>query len=473
MMSEQNTNGWRIERDSMGEVKVPENALYGAQVQRAVENFPISGIKESTTLIKAFVLLKKSAALTNKSLGLLDADKADAIVAAADDILGGKYHDHFVVDVFQAGAGTSFNMNSNEVLANLACEKLGKERGDHYVHPNDHVNMGQSTNDTFPTSMRIAARMDLQELYPVLDDLSESFAKKGKEFDSILKSGRTHLQDAVPVRLGQEFTAYSITIDKAKKRIEAAENMISELGIGGSAAGTGLNVHPDYPKKITEEISRETGLEYTTAPDLREAMQSHLPIATVSGALKNLALELTRIANDLRLLSSGPTTGFAEIVLPPVQPGSSIMPGKVNPVMAEMLNMVCYQVIGNDTTVSMGVQAGQMELNVMMPVMIFNVLLSIQILTNSLRVFKAKCVDGITANPERCREYAEKSVGLATILNTYIGYDNASQIAKESVNTGRSIPELILEKKLLTQDQLNSILDTMTVTEPGIPGKTD
>jgi aspartate ammonia-lyase len=471
-MSGRDTNGWRIEKDSMGEIKVPREALYGAQVQRAVENFPISGIKESPTLIKAFVLLKKAAAITNKSLGLLDSEKADAIAGAADEILNGKYHEHFVVDVFQAGAGTSFNMNTNEVLANLACERLGKKRGDHYIHPNDHVNMGQSTNDTFPTSMRIAARMDLQKLYPVLDDLSASLAKKGNEFDGILKSGRTHLQDAVPVRLGQEFNAYAATVSKAKKQIEAAEKLLYALGIGGSAAGTGLNVHPEYPKRIIKEISRETGLEFAPAPDLREAMQSHLPIAAVSGSLKNLALEMTRIVNDLRLLSSGPTTGFGEIVLPPVQPGSSIMPGKVNPVMAEMLNMVCYQVIGNDTTVSLGVQAGQMELNVMMPLMIFNVLLSIQILTNGLNVFRTLCVDGITANPDRCRAYAEKSVGLATILNTYIGYDNASKIAKESVQTGRSIPELILEKELLTQEQLDKILDTMTVTEPGIPGKT-
>ena len=471
-MSGRDTNDWRIEKDSMGEIKVPGEALYGAQVQRAVENFPISGIKESPTLIRALTVLKKAAAITNKSLGLLDNEKADAIAGAADEILNGNHHEHFVVDVFQAGAGTSFNMNTNEVLANLACERLGKKRGDRYVHPNDHVNMGQSTNDTFPTSMRIAARMDLQELYPVLDGLSASLAKKGKEFDGILKSGRTHLQDAVPVRLGQEFNAYAATVNKAKKRIEASEELLCELGIGGSAAGTGLNVHPGYPKRIIEELSRQTGLEFTPAPDLREAMQSHLPIASVSSSLKNLALEMTRIANDLRLLSSGPTTGFGEIVLPPVQPGSSIMPGKVNPVMAEMLNMVCYQVIGNDTTVSLGVQAGQMELNVMMPVMIFNVLLSIQILTNALNVFRTRCVDGITANPDRCRAYAEKSVGLATILNTYIGYDNASKIAKESVQTGRSIPELILEKKLLTQEQLDEILDTMTVTEPGIPGKT-
>ena len=462
----------RVERDSMGEVHVPSDALYAAQTQRAVENFPISGIKESSTLINAYVLLKKAAAITNKSLGFLEEDKSEAIVKAADEILSGKHHDHFVVDVFQAGAGTSFNMNTNEVLANLALLKLGREKGDGYVHANDHVNMGQSTNDTFPTSMRIAARTDLQKLYPVLDKLTDSFRKKGKEFDHILKSGRTHLQDAVPIRLGQEFMAYGEAIEKAKNIIMESEKSVSVLGIGGSAAGTGLNTHPDYSKLMVEQISKLTGLKYTLAPDLREAMQSQMPIAHVSASLKLLALELTRISNDLRLLSSGPTTGFAEIMLPPVQPGSSIMPGKVNPVMAEMLNMVCFQIIGNDTTISMAVQGGQMELNVMMPIMIFNVLLSLQILTNSLEVFRTKCVDGIIAYPDRCQQYAEKSVGLATILNTYIGYDQASVIAKESVKTGKPIPELIIEKKLLTEEELKKILDISAITEPGIPGKT-
>lgn len=461
----------RIERDSMGEMQVPSDALYGAQTQRAVENFPISGIKESPVFIKAYVLLKKAAAIANKTLGELDADKADAIVQAADEILSGKHHDHFVVDVFQAGAGTSFNMNTNEVIANLALSKLGREPGDKYIHPNDHVNMGQSTNDTFPTAMRMAVRDSLQSLYPVLDRLTKSFRAKGKEFDSILKSGRTHLQDAVPVRLGQEFTAYGEAVEKLKKTIEESESSVSELGIGGSATGTGLNTHPDYSKVIVEQISKLSGLSYTSSHDLLEAMQSQRPIAHVSSALKILALEITRIANDLRLLSSGPTTGFGEIVLPPVQPGSSIMPGKVNPVMAEMVNMVCFQVIGNDATVSMAVQGGQMELNVMMPVMIFNVLLSIQIMTNALEVFSTKCIDGIEAYPDKCRNYAEKSVGLATILNTYIGYDQASVLAKESVKTGKSIPELILEKKLLSEEDLNKILDIATITEPGIPGK--
>ncbi|MFC1728997.1 aspartate ammonia-lyase [candidate division KSB1 bacterium] len=462
---------YRIERDSMGEIQVPEDACYGAQTQRAVENFPISGIKESPAFITAYVLLKKAAAITNNKLGQLDDIKCRAIVGAADEILAGNYFEQFVVDVFQAGAGTSFNMNTNEVIANLAVEKLGRARGDRYVHPNDHVNMAQSTNDSFPTAMRIAARMELDKLLPVLDDLAGAFRKKGREFDGIIKSGRTHLQDAVPVRLGQEFSAYAAALEKARSKIAESAVSVEELGIGGSAAGTGLNTHPDYQELIVSEISRLTGISFHAAADMREAMQSQMPVAHVSGALKMLALELTRIANDLRLLSSGPTTGIGEIVLPPVQPGSSIMPGKVNPVMAEMLNMVSFQVIGNDTAVSMAVQAGQMELNVMMPVMIFNLLMSIQILTNALKVFRVKCIEGITANAERAKNYMERSVGLATIMNVFIGYDKAAELAKESVRTGRPIPELILEKKLLTEDQLKEILDPGTITEPGIPGK--
>ncbi len=462
----------RIEKDSMGEIRVPSDALYGAQTQRARENFPVSGIRESEALIKAYILLKRAAAMTNAKLGTLDKKISAAIKEAADEILTGKYIDQFVVDVFQAGAGTSFNMNCNEVLANLAAVKLGKKKTEHYVHPNDHVNMGQSTNDTFPAAMRISASIELDKLIPVLKELENSFRNKGKEFDGILKSGRTHLQDAVPVRLGQEFKAYAGTVSKCRKAIEAAGKTVLELGIGGSAAGTGLNTLPEYSAEIVNEISRFTRKKFRCAPDLREAMQSNLPIVTVSGSLRNFSVEMIRIANDLRLLSSGPTTGFGEIKLPPVQPGSSIMPGKVNPVMAEMLNQVLFHVIGNDTTIVFAAQAGQMELNVMMPVMAYNLLQSIEILTNSLEVFRIKCVDGITAEVDKCREYAEKSVGLATILNTYIGYDNASKIAKESVESGKPIPRLILEKKLMTEDQLQKVLDTKSITEPGIPGKT-
>jgi len=386
----------------MGEMRVPRDAYYAAQTQRAVENFPISGMRESPAFIRAFVILKKAASVANNRLGLLDDERCRAIVEAADEVLAGGYPDQFVVDVFQAGAGTSFNMNVNEVLAGLADEKLGKRRGEKYVHPNDHVNMAQSTNDAFPTAMRIAARSELAKLLPVVDELAASFRTKGREFDDIVKSGRTHLQDAVPVRLGQEFTAYAAALEKARTEIANSARSVEELGIGGSAAGTGLNTHPEYADAVIGEINRLTGFEFRPSADLREAMQSQMPVAHVSAALRLLAQELIRIANDLRLMSSGPTTGLAEFVLPPVQPGSSIMPGKVNPVMAEMLNMVAFQVIGSDLTISLAVQAGQMELNVMMPVMIFNLLMSIQILTNALDVFRKKCVDGITADPERC-----------------------------------------------------------------------
>ncbi len=467
------TENVRKERDSLGEIEVPADALYGAQTQRAVNNFPISGIKESRAFIRAYVLLKKVAAAANNRLGFLDNERFQGITSAADDVLSGGHSDQFVVDVFQAGAGTSFNMNVNEVLANLATKKLGKDISEKYVHANDHVNMAQSTNDTFPTAMRIAVRSELDKLLPVISGLSGSFRNKGMEFDNIIKSGRTHLQDAVPIRLGQEFTAYAAALKKAEKQIKDTLSSIEELGIGGSAAGTGLNTHPDYAKIIIEELNVLTGFDFKSADDLRLAMQSQMPIANVSSALKMLALELIRISNDLRLLSSGPTTGMNEISLPAVQPGSSIMPGKVNPVMAEMLNMVAFQVVGNDTTISIAVQAGQMELNVMMPLMIFNLLMSIQILTSALSVFKTKCVDGITANEKQCSEYMEKSVGLATILNTFIGYDKAAELAKESVNTGRTITDLIVDNGLMNREELNKILNIKKITEPGIPGKTE
>lgn len=465
---------YRQEKDSLGDVRVPTDAYYGAQTARAVENFPISGVREHPALVEAFVAIKIAAAKANMETGMLDPKIGEAIVRAGEEILQGALRDQFVVDVFQAGAGTSFHMNVNEVIANRACELLGGSKGDvHLVHPNDHVNMGQSTNDVFPTAMRVATRMLIRDLLPVLDDLQASFEAKALEFDGIIKSGRTHLQDAAPVRLGQEFAAYAVTIGKARDRIEQAARSIEELGIGGSAVGTGLNTHPHYREKLVAHLRRLTGLKgLRTAPDMREAMQSNLPIAEVSGALRLLALELIRIANDLRLLSSGPTTGFAEITLPPVQPGSSIMPGKVNPVMAEMLNMVCFQVVGNDTTIALAVQAGQMELNVMMPVMAFDLLQSLQILTNALRVFRTKCVDGITAHSERCRQYANRSMALATALNPYIGYAAAAEVVKESVRTGKGIPEIVLEKKRLSPEQLKDVLDPFKMTEPGIPGRT-
>jgi aspartate ammonia-lyase len=462
----------RIEKDSLGQKEVPADAYYGLQSVRAMENFPISGLRKHARMVEAMVMVKKAAAFANAELGLLKPDVSKAIGAAADEVLAGKLRDHFVVDVYQMGAGTAFHMNVNEVLANRAIELLGGKKGDHtVVHPNDHVNMAQSTNDVIPTAMRIAARLLLQELLPVLSDLETALGAKAKEFDGILKSARTHLQDAVPIRLGQEFAAYAATIGKCRELIAAAARSLEELGIGGSAAGTGLNTHPQYRFKLVEYLRAWTNINWRNAPDMREAMQSNLPIAEASSALRLLALELTRICNDLRLLASGPTTGFAEIVLPAVQPGSSIMPGKVNPSMAEMLNMVCFQVIGNDLTVAMAVQAGQLELNVMMPVMAYNLHHSIEILKNALRAFIDRCVVGIVADADRCRRYAESSMALATALNTHIGYARAAEVVKRALREQKTIIDVVRDEKLLTEDQIAQILDPIKLTEPGLPGR--
>ncbi len=462
----------RIEKDSLGQKEVPAEAYYGLQSVRAMENFPISGLRKHPRMVEAIVMVKKAAALANGELGLLRPEVSKAIAAAADEVLAGKLRDQFVVDVYQMGAGTSFHMNVNEVLANRAIEILGGKKGDYaIVHPNDHVNMAQSTNDVIPTAMRIASRLLLQELIPVLSDLEVALGAKAKEFDGILKSARTHLQDAVPIRLGQEFAAYAVTIGKCRELIAAAARSLEELGIGGSAAGTGLNTHPQYRFKLVEYLRAWTNINWRNSPDMREAMQSNLPIAEASSALRLLAIELTRICNDLRLLASGPTTGFAEIVLPAVQPGSSIMPGKVNPSMAEMLNMVCFQVIGNDLTVAMAVQAGQLELNVMMPVMAYNLHHSIEILKNAIRVFVDRCIVGITADADRCRRYAESSMALATALNTYVGYARAAEVVKRALREQKTIIDVVREEKLLTEDQIAQILDPVKLTEPGLPGR--
>ena len=464
--------GTRIEKDSLGQKEVPADAYYGLQSVRAIENFPISGLRMHPRMVEAMAMVKKAAAFANAELGLLKPEVSKAIGAAADEVLAGKLRDHFVVDVYQMGAGTSFHMNVNEVLANRAVELLGGKKGDHtIVHPNDHVNMAQSTNDVIPTAMRIASRLLLRELLPVLSDLQAAMGAKAKEFDGILKSARTHLQDAVPIRLGQEFAAYAVTIGKCRELIAAAARSLEELGIGGSAAGTGLNTHPQYRFKLLEYLRAWTNINWRNAPDMREAMQSNLPIAEASSALRLLALELTRICNDLRLLASGPTTGFAEIVLPAVQPGSSIMPGKVNPSMAEMLNMVCFQVIGNDLTISMAVQAGQLELNVMMPVMAYNLHHSIEILKNALRAFIDRCVVGIVADADRCRRYAESSMALATALNTYVGYARAAEVVKRALQEQKTIIDVVREEKLLTEAQIAQILDPIKLTEPGLPGR--
>ncbi len=459
----------RIEKDSLGDRQIPADAYYGVQTDRAIENFPISGLKPKGAYVDATVQIKRAAAVVNKTLGLLDAKKADAIVQAADEILGGKLREWFVVDVYQAGAGTSHNMNTNEVLANRAIELLGGKKGDYSVlSPNDHVNMAQSTNDVCPTAIRIGALLELRKLLPVLELLEKDFLSKGKEFDHIVKSGRTHLMDAVPVRLGQEFTAYGVNVRKHRQAIANAAESCKELGIGGTATGTGLNAHPNYRPMMVEELSRSVGMKFKMAEDYFEAMQSLRPMVELSNAIRNFAQDLSRICNDIRLLGSGPKTGLLEINLPAVQPGSSIMPGKVNPSMVEMMNMVCFQIIGCDTTVLMAAQAGQLELNVMMPVVAFNLLHEIEILRTSVDVFMRFCIRGLTANADRCQHYAENSTSVVTVLNPHIGYMKAAEIAKEYIKSGKPIRQLVLEKGLLTQEQLDKVFDLRGMTEPGI-----
>ncbi len=456
---------YRTERDSLGEIRVPQSAYYGAQTARALENYSISGMRVQAAMIENYVLLKKAAAEVNQEFGLLDVDRSLAIVRAADEIIGGALRDQFVVDAFHSGAGTSFHMNVNEVLAGRANEILtGKRGGKSPVHPNDHVNIGQSTNDTFPTVMRMAARRQVPGLLDALGELGAALASKGVEFRQIVKAGRTHLQDAVPVTLGQEFTAYAETIRQAGEAVMFASQCLDELGIGGSAAGTGLNTHPQFRFRIIEVLSGYTGISFRPAADLRAGMQSNFPVTLLSSALRVLALEVSRMCNDLRLLSSGPATGLKEIDLPAVQPGSSIMPGKVNPSIPEMVNMVCFQVIGNDTAIAWANGAGQLELNVMMPVMAHNLLQSLQILTNALRALTSRCIQGITADAARMRRYAESTTALATALNPRIGYDRAAEIVKEALASGKTIVEVAREKSGLSEDELNRLFDIAAMT---------
>jgi aspartate ammonia-lyase len=460
----------RTEKDSLGFKEIPADVHYGIQTARAVENFPISGLRAHPSLIRAIAMVKEAAAEANRELGLVDAKTANAIIQAAQEVQQGKWDHAFVVDVFQAGAGVSFHMNTNEVIANRASELLGGKLGEYkHAHPNDHVNYGQSTNDVFPTAMRLATLLELQKLYAALEGLIVALEAKGKEFHHILKSGRTHMMDAVPMRLGQEFTAYAGAIARAKKSIEQQSALLRELGLGGSAVGTGINTHPDYRGKAVTNLARISGQHLTPVDDMRYAMQSNLAMASVSSGLRNLALEVIRISNDLRLLSSGPNTGLAEITLPALQPGSSIMPGKINPVMAELAAMVSFQVVGYDTAVALAVQSGQLELNVMMPTMAHSVLTSITIMTNMLRQLTEFCIKRITANDRRCEFYAQSTVSLATALNPYIGYAKAAEIAKESVATGKTIIEIARAKEYLTDEQIKEILDPARMTEPQRP----
>ena len=451
----------RVEVDSLGEKQVPKEAYYGIQTLRAVENFPVSGITAPKAFIRAYVLVKKAAATANMQLEWLDKKIGAAIVQACDEVLAGKFLDQFVVDVFQAGAGTSFNMNVNEVLANRALELLDKAKGDYKtVSPNDDVNMAQSTNDTFPTALHIATLTALEPLLNELDKLATAFEKLGKKYETVIKSGRTHLQDALPVTMGHEFNAYAATIRDVRSQLETRSKSLQELALGGTAVGSGVNAHPRFKQIAIVELCKMTGLRLWSAHNAFEALQSRKAIAGVSSGLKELALELIRIANDLRLLSSGPTTGLAEIELPPVQPGSSIMPGKVNPVMAECLNMICFQVVGNELALSLAVQAGQLELNIMTPVMMHNILQSIQILANYLPAFRKKCVEGITVDKKRCKTYVDKNPSLAVFLSPHIGYLEASRIAKQALEEKRSIKEIALEKGALKPEQARQIFNS-------------
>jgi len=462
----------RIERDPLGEYAVPDDAYYGIQTARAAENFPISGLRAPTQLITATVFIKKAAAQTNVSLGRLEARAGGAIIQAADEILKGSLNDQFVVDVYQAGAGTSHNMNVNEVLANRASELLGGAKGEYrLVHPNDHVNMGQSTNDVFPTATRLALLLAHQWLVDAARALAISLQRKADLFASVLKVGRTHLQDAVPITLGQEFGGYAACIDRAAEDVEHASEALKELNLGATAVGTGLNAGDDYTERTIANISVHTGIDVHPASNRFRVTQSMGDIVAYSGAMRRLAVELSKIASDLRLLSSGPRAGLAEIVLPAVQPGSSIMPGKVNPSVPEMVNQVCYQVYGCDTTVCAAADAGQLELNVMMPVIAWNAIHSSTILRNAMIALRTRTVNGIEADVQRCRELLERSTAAATALSPYIGYAKTAEIAKAAIASGRSIRDLVLERRLMDSAQLDRILSVEAMTRPGIAGK--
>jgi len=465
-------NATRIERDPLGEKAVPASALYGIQTLRAAENFPISGLGPLPAFVDAVIWIKRSAALVHKETGRLEPRLADAIVRAADEVLAGQHRDQFIVDVYQAGAGTSHNMNGNEVLANRANEILGGERGTYQpVHPNDHVNMAQSTNDVIPTAMRLATLATLSLTLRSLDRLAASLLAKGAQFDAIVKSGRTHLQDATPIRLGQEFTAYGRTVDRHRRKIAEAAEWLRDMNIGGTAVGTGINAEPEYPELMVRQLQQVSGLKLQVGQDRVQLMQSMGDIATMSGALRSYVLDLNKIANDIRLLASGPRTGLAEILLPAVQPGSSIMPGKVNPSIAEMVNQVCYQALGLDTTVALAAEAGQLELNVMMPVMAHNMVFALIIVGNASAVFAERCIDGIEADEAQCAYWLERSPAIVTALAPKLGYAEAAKLAKEAVASGLTVRELVVKKGLLKGAELEEVLDLRAMTEPGVPGE--
>jgi fumarate hydratase class II len=477
------TSSTRIERDSLGEVKVPAEALYGVQTQRAVENFPISGLKPWRAFIWSMATIKRAAAEVNRDLGLLDAERAGAIIRAAQEVVEGKWDDQFVVDPFQAGAGTSHNMNVNEVIANRATQLLGGKLGEYRVHPNDHVNMAQSTNDVIPTAIRLGCLWRLDELLVVLKELVEALNAKAVEFDDVVKSGRTHLQDAVPVRLGQEFGAYAKAVERETERIWRSAEGLRRLGIGGTAVGSGLNAHPEYHVRMVKKLSELTGLQLYESDNLFESMQSMADAVDFSAALRTLALTLIRVANDFRLLASGPSTGLDEIRLPAVQPGSSIMPGKVNPVMAEMLDMTMFHVMGCDTTVALAAQAGQLELNVMMPIIAHNLFEAMQVTIGAVRAFTERAVRGVTANREKATGWLAKNAIVVTALNPVIGYSLGAALVKEALKRDLTIREVAIEKaragalkhrdqdRPVTVEEIEAALnDLRRLTEGGITG---
>ena len=462
----------RIEKDSLGDVHVPSDALYGAQTQRAVENFPISGIRFPRRFIQALGIIKQSAAIANHKLGILDKEVADAIIDGAQKVMDGTVDDHFVLDIFQTGSGTSTNMNTNEVISNIASEFLGGERGSKKVHPNDHVNMSQSSNDVIPTAMHLSARVAIeQELIPALSAFRNALLQKAEEFDDVLKSGRTHLMDATPVRLGQEFGGYAAQIEGAIKRLQLASEELAELALGGTATGTGINRPLPFAEEAISHINKSTGLTFWEAKNHFEAQASKDAFVATAGMINTTAVALMKVVNDIRHLSSGPTSGLAEIKLPAIQPGSSIMPGKVNPVMSEAMMMVCARVMGNVHTITIGGQHGNFELNVMMPVMAHAMLESITILANGCTAFQKRCLEGIQADRARCQELLELNPSIATALNGAIGYDKASEVAKKSAKERKSVRDVTKEMGLLTDTELDAYLNVREMTEPGIPGK--
>ncbi len=459
----------RMERDSLGELEIPSEAYYGIQTLRALENFPITGIPISRypALVRALGAIKQAAALANRDLGQLEMPIAEAIVKACLEVRSGELDSHFVVDVIQGGAGTSMNMNVNEVIANRALEFLGHPRGAYaYCHPNNHVNLSQSTNDVVPTAIKVAAIWKIRSLLDALGALQDAFAVKGEQFKDILKIGRTQLQDAVPMTLGQEFIAFSVTIGEDVERLKEATRLLHEVNLGATAIGTGVNTVEGYADRVRARLAEVTGMSVLTAPDLVEATSDPGAFIQLSGVLKRIAVKLSKICNDLRLLSMGPRAGLSEIRLPSVQPGSTIMPGKVNPVIPEVVNQVCFQVIGNDVTITMAAEAGQLQLNAFLPIVAFNIFQSIQSLDHAATVLRKRCVVGIEADVERCRDFVEASIGIVTALVPYIGYEAAADIAKEALQSGRRVRDIALERNLLSEERLEDILDPRKMTQP-------